>query len=322
METLITGGAGFIGSHLAERLLSNDQQIVVLDDFSAGIDENLTVLKEFKNISIVKGSILDQELVTKLMKDVTHCYHLAASLGVEKINKDPIASLEINLKGSEIVLNAAANVGVRTLLASSSEIYGKNTLIPLSEDSDRVLGTPEVARWSYSEAKAMDELHAFQLHKNKSFPVTIARLFNTVGPRQSGSYGMVLPRFVKAALNNQPLIVYGDGTQSRTFCSVTDVVEALILLMDNPKSIGHAFNIGSTNEITISELAKKVIQLTNSSSEINYKKHSEVFGGNFEEPKRRVPDISKIKDFVGWQPSKSLDEVILEIADDIRANDI
>ena len=321
METLITGGAGFIGSHLAERLLSNDQQIVVLDDLSAGIDENLTVLKEFKNISIVKGSILDQELVTKLMKDVTHCYHLAASLGVEKINKDPIASLEINLKGSEIVLNAAANVGVRTLLASSSEIYGKNTLIPLSEDSDRVLGTPEVARWSYSEAKAMDELHAFQLHKNKSFPVTIARLFNTVGPRQSGSYGMVLPRFVKAALTNQPLTVYGDGTQSRTFCSVTDVVEALILLMDNPKSIGHAFNIGSTNEITISELAKKVIQLTNSSSEINYKKHSEVFGGNFEEPKRRVPDISKIKDFVGWQPSKSLDEVILEIADDIRAND-
>jgi UDP-glucose 4-epimerase len=194
--------------------------------------------------------------------------------------------------------------------------------MPLSENSDRVLGTPEVARWSYSEAKAMDELHAFQLHKNKSFPVTIARFFNTVGPRQSGSYGMVLPRFVKAALTSQPLTVYGDGTQSRTFCSVTDVVEALILLMDNPKSIGHAFNIGSTNEITISDLAKKVIELTNSSSEINYKKHSEVFGDNFEEPKRRVPDISKIKDFVGWQPRKSLDEVILEIAEDIRANDI
>jgi UDP-glucose 4-epimerase len=322
MKTLITGGAGFIGSHLAERLASRDQQIVVLDDLSASEEENLTLLKENKNISIDEGSILDQELVTKLMKDVTHCYHLAASLGVEKINNDPIGSLEINLKGSEIVLNAAANEGVRTILASSSEVYGKNPLMPLSEDSDRVLGTPEVARWSYSEAKAMDELHAFQLHKNKSFPVTIARFFNTVGPRQSGSYGMVLPRFVKAALNNQPLIVYGDGTQSRTFCSVSDVVEALILLMDNPKSIGHAFNIGSTNEITISELAKKVIEITNSSSKISYKKHSEVFGDNFEEPNRRVPDISKIKDFVGWQPSKSLDEVILEIADDIRANDI
>ena len=321
MKTLITGGAGFIGSHLAQRLSSNDQQIVVLDDLSAENEENFTILKESKNISIIKGSILDKELVTKLMKDVTHCYHLAASLGVEKINNDPIGSLEINLKGSEIVLNAAANEGVRTILASSSEVYGKNPLMPLSEDSDRVLGTPEVARWSYSEAKAMDELHAFQLHKNKSFPVTIARFFNTVGPRQSGSYGMVLPRFVKAALTNQPLIVYGDGTQSRTFCSVEDVVEALILLMDNPKSIGHAFNIGSTDEITISELAKKVIELTNSSSKINYKKHSEVFGDNFEEPNRRVPSISKIKDFVDWQPSKSLDEVILKIADDISAND-
>ena len=322
MKMLITGGAGFIGSHLAERLASRDQQIVVLDDLSASKEENLTSLKENKNISIAEGSILDKELVTKLMKDVTHCYHLAASLGVEKINNDPIGSLEINLNGSEIVLNAAANEGVKTLLASSSEVYGKNPLMPLSEDSDRVLGTPEVARWSYSEAKAMDELHAFQLHKNKSFPVTIARFFNTVGPRQSGSYGMVLPRFVKAALNNQPLIVYGDGTQSRTFCSVTDVVEALILLMDNPKSNGHAFNIGSTDEITISELAKKVVKLTNSTAEINYKKHSEVFGDNFEEPKRRVPDISKIKGFVGWQPRKSLDEVILEIADDIRANEI
>ena len=322
MKTLITGGAGFIGSHLVERLTSRDQEILVLDDLSAASDENLALLKENKNISIAEGSILDQELVSKLMKDVTHCYHLAASLGVEKINNDPIGPFEINLKGSEIVLNAAANEGVRTILASSSEVYGKNPLMPLREDSDRVLGTPEVARWSYSEAKAMDELHAFQLHKNKSFPVTIARFFNTVGPRQSGSYGMVLPRFVKAALNNQPLIVYGDGTQSRTFCSVTEAVEALIMLMDNPKGIGHAFNIGSTNEITISELARKVIELTNSSSEINYKSLSEVFGDNFEEPKRRVPDISKIKDFVGWQASKSLDEVILEIANDLRSNGI
>jgi UDP-glucose 4-epimerase len=321
MKTLITGGAGFIGSHLTERLLSNEEQVVILDDLSAASKDNLIMIKERKNISIIEGSILDQELVTNSMKDATHCYHLAASLGVEKINQDPIASLEINLKGSEIVLNAAANAGVRTLLASSSEVYGKNPNMPLGEDSDRVLGSSEVARWSYSEAKAMDELHAFQLHKNKSLPVTIARFFNTVGPRQSGSYGMVLPRFVKAALSNQPLVVYGDGTQSRTFCSVSEVVEALILLMDNPKSIGHAFNIGSTNEITISELAKKVIELTNSTSKINYKKHSDVFGANFEEPKRRVPDISKIKDFIGWQPSKSLDEVILEIANDSRSND-
>jgi UDP-glucose 4-epimerase len=191
----------------------------------------------------------------------------------------------------------------------------------LNEEADRVLGSPQVARWSYSEAKAMDELHAFELYKHKSFPVTIARFFNTVGPNQSGSYGMVLPRFIKAATSNQPLIVYGDGTQSRTFCSVLDVVQALVLLMDSKESVGQAFNIGSTNEITITELAQKVIKLTNSSSKVVYKKHSEVFGDNFEEPQRRVPDISKIKRAVGWQPKQSLDELIVEISNYLRAND-
>jgi UDP-glucose 4-epimerase len=321
VKTLITGGAGFIGSHLSNYLISQNQQVVILDDFS-GVDvKNQSQLIEGNNLSIVQGSILDHELVTKLMKDVTHCYHLAAALGVEKINNDPINSLEINLKGSQIVLNAAANIGARTLLASSSEIYGKNPNMPLREDSDRVLGSPEITRWSYSEAKAMDELHAFELYKHKSFSVTIARFFNTVGPCQSGSYGMVLPRFVKAAISNQPLTVYGDGTQSRTFCSVTDVVDALVLLMDSKESIGQAFNIGSTNEITITELAQKVIKVTNSTSEIIYKKHSEVFGDHFEEPQRRVPDISKIKKIVGWQPKKSLDETIIEIAEYLKAND-
>ena len=318
MKILITGGAGFIGSHLTQYLLSQDQQVVILDDFSGAGEENLNQVKDSNNLSIIKGSILNQELVTKLMKDVTHCYHLAAALGVNKINNDPIASFETNLIGSQIVLNAAANVGVRTLLASSSEVYGKNTTMPLKEDSDRVFGSPEIARWSYSEAKAMDELHAFELYKHKSFSVTIARFFNTVGPRQSGSYGMVLPKFVKAAISNQPLTVYGDGTQSRTFCSVTDVVDALVLLMNSKESIGQAFNIGSTNEITITELAQKVIKLTNSSSEIVYKKHSEVFGDHFEEPHRRVPDISKIKKIVGWQPKQSLDEVIIEIAEYLK----
>jgi UDP-glucose 4-epimerase len=321
MKILITGGAGFIGSHLTQYLLTKDQQVVILDDFSGTGEENLSQLSKSSNLSIIKGTILDQELVTKLMKHITHCYHLAAVLGVEKINNDPITSFETNLKGSEIVLNAAANVGVRTLLASSSEVYGKNPNMPLKEDSDRVLGSPEIARWSYSEAKAMDELHAFELYKHKSLPVSIARFFNTIGLRQSGSYGMVLPRFVKAALSNQPLTVYGDGTQSRTFCSVTDVVDALVLLMDSKESIGQAFNIGSTNEITITELAQKVIKLTNSSSEIVYKRHSEVFGDHFEEPQRRVPDISKIKKAVGWQPKQSLDEVILEITNYLKAND-
>jgi len=321
MKILITGGAGFIGSHLTEYLLSQDQQVVILDDFSGAGEEGLKQTRESNNLSIIKGSILDQELVTKLLKEVTHCYHLAAALGVEKINNEPIISFETNLKGSQIVLNAAANIGVRTLLASSSEVYGKNPNMPLKEESDRVLGSPQIARWSYSEAKAMDELHAFELFKHKSFPVTIARFFNTVGPRQSGSYGMVLPRFVKAAISNQPITVYGDGTQSRTFCSVTDVVDALVLLMDSKESIGQAFNIGSTNEITITDLAQKVIKLTNSTSEIVYKKPSEVFGDTFEEPRRRVPDISKIKKAVGWQPKQSLDEVIFDITEYLKAND-
>jgi UDP-glucose 4-epimerase len=319
MKILITGGMGFIGSHLAEYLLSKGQSVVVLDDFSGSSEENLKQFSKSKQLIVIKGSIIDQKITKKLMKDVTHCYHLAACLGVEKISNDPINSLEINLKGSQIVLNEAVAKDIRTLVASSSEIYGKNPNMPLAEDSDRVLGSPEVARWSYSEAKAMDELHAFELYRHKSFPVSIARFFNTVGPRQSGSYGMVLPRFVNAAIRNQPLTVYGDGTQSRTFCSVNDVVDALVLIMDSKESIGQAFNIGSTNEITITELAKKVIKLTNSTSEIIYKKHSEVFGDHFEEPQRRVPDISKIKKVVGWQPKQSLDEVIIEIAEYLKS---
>lgn len=319
MNTLVIGGAGFIGSHLIRELLVKGHELTVLDISKDLIENNLKEISQEDRLRVVTGSIMDEPLITKLMTGVTHCYHLAAALGVEKINNDPIKSLEINLKGSQIVLNAAASAGARTLLASSSEIYGKNPNMPLKEDSDRVLGSPEIARWSYSEAKAMDELHAFELYKHKLFPVSIARFFNTVGPRQSGSYGMVLPRFVKAAISNQPLTVYGDGTQSRTFCSVTDVVDALVLLMDSKESIGQAFNIGSTNEITITELAQKVIKLTNSTSEIIYKKHSEVFGDRFEEPQRRVPDISKIKKVVGWQPKQSLDEVIIEIAEYLKS---
>jgi len=321
MRVLITGGAGFIGSHLVDYLIVKNSQILVLDNFSGLSDDNLKGQKFSSDLDIVQGSILDETLVKKLMSDVTHCYHLAASLGVEKINSDPIKSLEANLKGSEIVLKAAANLGIRTLLASSSEVYGKNPNMPLNEESERVLGSPQVARWSYSEAKAIDELHAFELYKAKSFPVSIARFFNTVGPRQSGTYGMVLPRFVNAALKNQPLTVYGDGTQSRSFCSVKDAVKAIHLLMASDQSIGQAFNVGSPIEISITELAKKVISVTKSNSEIIYKKHAEVFGDYFEEPQRRVPDISKIKKVVGWLPKQSLDEVILEITNHLRAND-
>ena len=317
----MTGGMGFIGSHLVMHLLDKGEKVVVLDDLSGSTTDNLKTHIKLKNLKVIDGSILNTRLVSKLMGNVSKCYHLAAILGVERINNDPLKALKVNLEGSEIVLTTASEYGIKTLLASSSEVYGKNSLVPLKEESDRVLGSTKINRWSYSDAKALDEMCAFDLHKRESFPVIMARFFNTVGPRQNGSYGMVLPRFIEAAINNQPLVVYGDGTQSRTFCSVFDVIRAIVTLMERNECIGHAFNIGSTHEISISELANKVISLTNSKSALVYKKHVEVFGEHFEEPQRRVPDISKIKKSINWQPKITLDEIIIEIADHIRANE-
>ena len=311
MNILVTGGAGFIGSHLSSLLLSEGHTVVVLDNHSTG---SLRNLDEHKRLEIIYGSILDTKLVNSLMSKANVCYHLAAALGIRNIIDYPLESLSTNIKGSEIVLIAAARYKVRTLLASSSEVYGKNPNQPLSENSDRLLGSPIVARWSYSEAKAIDEFYAFQLNKQKGLPVTIARLFNTVGPRQSGSYGMVLPRFVSAALNNQPLTVYGDGTQSRTFSAVSDVVMALNGLLKTENTIGEVFNVGGNQQITILDLAKKVIEITNSNSQIEYKPYSEVYGSDFEEPNSRIPDISKIKGAINWRPQKGLDEIITELS--------
>jgi len=315
MTTLVTGGNGFIGSHLAELLSTKGEQVIVIDDFSSSVSSVSKDLQSSELVKLVKGSILDQKLVEDIMQSVNKCYHLAAVVGVERINSEPLQSLEVNIRGTENVLSAATKYDIQTLLASSSEIYGRNPNMPLTEESDRVLGSPKIARWSYSEAKAIDEFYAFELHKKNSLKVSIARLFNTVGPRQSGTYGMVLPRFVKAALSNQPLIVHGDGRQTRSFCAVSDVVEALSDLMDTPESIGQAYNIGSTSEISIKDLASKVIELTESNSQIEFKTHSEVFGESFEEPVRRVPDISKITKTVGWKPKKSLDKIILELVE-------
>jgi UDP-glucose 4-epimerase len=311
MKILITGGAGFIGSHLAELLISEGNQVIALDNQSTGSAKNLN---PSSNLEVIKGSILDSNLVDSLMSKVKVCFHLAAALGVKNIVEHPLESLETNIKGSEIILNVATKYQARTLLASSSEVYGKNPNQPLTEDSDRVLGSPKVARWSYSEAKAVDEFYAFQLNKQKKLPVTIARLFNTVGPRQSGSYGMVLPRFVSAAVSNQPLTVYGDGSQSRTFSAVSDVVAALNELLKSDSTIGEVFNVGGNQLITIKALAEKVIKLTNSNSKIEYKTYKEVYGADFEEPNSRVPDINKIKSAIGWSPKKGLDEIITELA--------
>ena len=315
MKILITGGAGFIGSHLSQLLISEGKQVIALDNQSTLSIKNPD---PNSNLEVIEGSILDSKLVDSLMSKATVCFHLAAALGVKNIVEHPIESLETNIKGSEIVLNVATKYQVRTLLASSSEVYGKNPNQPLSEDSDRLLGSPKVARWSYSEAKTINEFYAFQLNKKKGLPVTIARLFNTVGPRQSGSYGMVLPRFVSAALSNQPITVYGDGTQSRTFSAVSDVVMALNGLLKTKSTIGEVFNVGGNQQITILDLAKKVIEITNSNSQIEYKPYAEVYGSDFEEPNSRIPDISKIKGAINWRPQKGLDEIITELSDHMK----
>jgi UDP-glucose 4-epimerase len=313
MKILITGGLGFIGSHLAALLLTKGNQVEVIDDLSSGSLSNVSSLVSDKNFTITHGSILDLDLVKNTMASADKCFHLAATLGVSNILNDPIKALEVNLNGSEIVLGQAAEFKIRTVLTSTSEIYGKNPIMPLFEDSDRVLGSPKISRWTYSEAKALDEFMAFHLHKSKNFPVTIARLFNTVGPRQVGKYGMVLPRFIESALKNEPLVVYGDGTQTRTFCSVSEVVNALSLLSEQDQTIGEVYNVGSANEISILELAKKVISITNSNSKIVHKSFSDNFGEEFEEAKSRVPSIAKIHSATGWQSIKSIDEIINDI---------
>ena len=313
MKILITGGLGFIGSHLSELLLTKGNQVVVIDDLSSGSLSNVSSVTSDKNFTLIQGSILDVDLVKNTMAKVNKCFHLAATLGVSNILKDPISALEVNLKGSEIVLGQAAEFKIRTVLTSTSEIYGKNPVMPLYEDSNRVLGSPKISRWTYSEAKALDEFMAFHLNKSKNFPVTIARLFNTVGPRQVGKYGMVLPRFIESALKNEPLTVYGDGSQTRTFCSVNEVVNALSLLSKSDQTIGEVYNVGSANEISIIDLAQKVISKLNSSSEILFKSFSENFGEEFEEASSRVPSIAKIQSAIGWQSTKGIDEIIDDI---------
>ena len=322
MGVLVTGGAGFIGSHLVDHLLQLGEKVTVLDDGSTGDFKNLIQHKNNSDLRIVNGSILDSEKISGVFKDIDMCFHTAAALGVENIVKNPIQALEVNQRGSENVFNLASQAGIRTLFTSTSEIYGRNPNQPLREDSDRVLGSPRISRWTYSEAKALDEFLALHLHITQNFPVTIARLFNTVGPRQVGSYGMVLPKFVSAALLNKPILIHGDGSQTRTFVSVDEVVKALYQLITSNQTIGEVYNVGGIEEISIVNLAKKIIELTNSKSEIVYIKHADIFGENFEEPLRRVPEISKIKKAIDWNPVKGIDQIILDIASSIGKNGV
>ena len=312
MRVLITGGVGFIGSHLADHYVSKGDQVTILDNFSTGSKENIALLSG--KITTKDGDIRNVDLVEKLTQEADLVLHMAAALGVNTILESPLESMSTNITGSEVVLNAAAKFNKRIIIASTSEIYGKNPKQPLSEGDDRVVGAPQKIRWTYSDAKAIEEAMATALHAQSKLPVTTVRLFNTVGPRQTGRYGMVVPRFVQAALKNEALTIYGDGTQSRVFCHIDDAVQAIAAIAETESTIGDVFNVGGTGEITIKALAEKVISTTKSHSVITYTPYTDAYPAGFEDIQRRVPDISKISKAIGWAPTKDLEAIIKDIA--------
>jgi len=318
MKYLVTGGAGFIGSHLCDALIQRGDSVVVLDNFSTGSKKNIEHLLGNSSLELIEGSILDVDIVTKAVASIDHVLHLAAAVGVFTIVDKPLDSLTTNLRGTENILEAAHKHQKEVLIASSSEIYGKNAGGALNEESDRIVGSPLKSRWSYSEAKAIDESMAYFYYQEKKLAVRIVRFFNTVGPRQVGHYGMVVPRFVSAALRNEPLTVYGTGSQSRCFCHVYDAVEGLLAVIDSNATLGEVFNIGNDEEITIEDLAHEIIESTGSSSVIEKVLYEKAYAAGFEDMQRRIPDISKIKRVVGWAPKLSLDSIISDIANHLK----
>ena len=309
----ILGGSGFIGSHLADHFIQQGSEVVILDNLTTGSKSNLQ--GPGSSAKFVMGDIRNQNLVESLVKDSDLVLHMAAALGVDNILENPIESISTNYHGSEIVLNAATKYNKRILIASTSEIYGKNPKQPLSETDDRVVGTPQKLRWTYSDAKALEEATAYSLFLTKNLKVTTIRFFNTVGPRQTGKYGMVIPRFVKAAIENKPLKIFGDGSQKRVFCHVSDSRKAVLALVGNDKAIGEVFNIGGKGEISILELAKMIISQTESKSVITFTNYEDAYATGFEDMARRVPDISKLTNLIGWEPQLGLESIIEDIAE-------
>ena len=312
MRVLITGGAGFIGSHLVDHYVASGDAVTILDNFSTGSKSNIAHLDG--KVTTFDGDIRNVELVESMTKNADLVLHMAAALGVNTILESPLESMSTNITGSEVVLEAAAKFNKRIIIASTSEIYGKNSKQPLQETDDRVVGPPQKIRWTYSDAKAIEEAMAFALHQKKNLPVTTVRLFNTVGPRQTGRYGMVIPRFVQAALRNEALTIYGDGMQSRVFCHVDDTIQAMVTMAATDATIGDVYNVGGTGEVTIKQLAELVIEITGSKSPITYTAYSDAYPAGFEDIQRRVPDISKVKNAIGWAPTKDLAQIISDIA--------
>ncbi|MCA1839972.1 MAG: NAD-dependent epimerase/dehydratase family protein [Actinomycetota bacterium] len=310
MKALVTGGAGFIGSHLIDALVARGDSVIALDTLATGRHDNLRHHADNLAVEFVLGSVLNADLVDDLIARSDVVFHLAAAVGVKLIVEQPLESLVTNIRGSEIVLEKAHKHGKKVLVTSTSEIYGKSPDLPLKEDGDRLLGSPLVGRWSYSTSKAVDEILAHAYWKSKGLPTVIARLFNTVGPRQSPEYGMVVPRFIEAALSGRDLVVHGDGSQSRCFGYVGDVVPALIALMDSREAEGQAVNIGSTEEVTVKQLAELVIEMTSSDSAIKFLPYEDVYESGFEDMPRRVPSIDRAKKLIGFEPKTSLREII------------
>ena len=318
MRILVTGGAGFIGSHLCERLIKVGHSVTALDNFSTGMASNLTSLEGSQQFNLVEGSILDTNVLTPLINQADYVFHLAAAVGVFNIVNNPLASLLTNIRGTENVLEAAHTTKTPVFLTSSSEVYGKNVSDSLKESDDRILGTPVTLRWSYSEAKAIDESLAYAYFIEKQLETRIVRFFNTVGPRQLGAYGMVVPRFVKSALTQEPITIYGDGRQTRCFAHVYDVIDAVIAIAFAENTIGKVINIGNDFEISINDLAEKIIAETGSKSEIVYVPYQEAYGNGFEDMERRVPNIELINQLVGWKPQRDLSTIIADISVEMK----
>lgn len=315
MRALVTGGAGFIGSHLSERLLESGYKVSVIDDLSTGAIDNIVALKGNSRFEYCIDSIFNRSLMAELVDRADIVFHLAAAVGVRRIVDYPVQTIETNVRGSEVILELAAKKLKRVILTSTSEVYGKANKIPFSETDDLVFGSTYNTRWSYACSKAIDEFLSLAYYREKKLPVTILRLFNTSGPRQTGQYGMVLPTFVKQALVGDPITVYSTGEQSRCFTHVSDVVAAMIDCAEEPKTAGEIFNLGNTDEVTINELAAKVKAATGSSSPITHIAYADAYGIGFEDMQRRVPDISKARQWFGYFPKRSLDEIIASVVD-------
>ena len=315
MKALITGGAGFIGSHLAERLLELGHEVFIIDNLWTGKLSNIKNIQNHEKLHLVVDTILNESVMNELIFKIDHIYHLAAAVGVKNIMDHPVETLDINVKGTEVVLRLANRFKKKVFIASTSEVYGKHVEHTLSEDDNRVMGTVKKRRWAYACSKTLDEFLALSYFDEKKLPVVIGRLFNTVGPRQIGQYGMVLPTFVQSALLGKPITVFGDGTQSRSFTYISDVIGAIIKLMDEPAAEGDVFNIGNDSEVTINQLAETVKRMTGSDSEIEHISYEKAYGPGFEDMERRCPNIDKIKNFIGFEPSHDLESIVQSVID-------